>query len=146
VREHKIDRSDWPAGPWDAEPDRWEGEIGGFPALAVRNDLGAWCGYIGLPADHLWLQADELPDDVERAVHGGFTYGPAACQELGPICHVPRPGQPDDVRWIGFDCAHYYDQTPSGRVATSGVYRDLQYVKDCIARLAELAANGPSRT
>lgn len=140
MRENKVDRSEWTPGPWDDEPDRWEGEIGGFAALAVRNDFGVWCGYIGLPADHRWLTGvDQLPDEVEAAAHGGITYGPAACQASGPICHTPRPGQPDDVRWLGFDCCHIDDLSPSGRVATHGVYRDLQYVKDCIARLARLA-------
>jgi hypothetical protein len=39
-------------------------------------------------------------------VHGGLTYADR-CQ--GAICHVPQPGESDDVWWLGFDCNHSGD-------------------------------------
>jgi hypothetical protein len=54
------------------------------------------------------------------------------------ICHVPGPGEPDDVWWLGFDCVHGGDNAPSrsytfyGRVS----YRTLRYVQDECASLA----------
>lgn len=51
----KIDRTGWPAGPWDYEPDRdtWTDEATGLPCVAQRaGTLGHWCGYVGLPDDH----------------------------------------------------------------------------------------------
>ena len=53
--------------------------------------------------------------DVE--VHGGLTY---AGECSGSICHVPKPGEPDNVFWFGFDCAHAYDLSP----ATQAFYRE----------------------
>lgn len=86
-------------------------------------------------------------------VHGGVTYTDA-CQ--GELCHVPKPGEPDNVWWIGFDCAHSGDQVP-GLLAiekrhgwdapdhplalrtyrSHDVYRDLDYVTEETQRLAE---------
>jgi hypothetical protein len=41
--------------------------------------------------------------------HGGVTYaGP--CN--GPICHVPQPGESDEVWWFGFDTGHAGDFSP----------------------------------
>lgn len=50
--EHKIDRTDWPAGPWDGEPDRIEWRHRGFPCLMLRNAYGGWCGYVGVSPEH----------------------------------------------------------------------------------------------
>lgn len=143
--EHKVDREGWPAGPWDKEPDRWEGQHAGFPVLAVRNtSIGNWCGYVGLPVGHRWLiDADALD---ESRVHGGITYGPSPCQPEGPICHAPAAGEPDDVRWIGFDCIHSGDYAPGlGRHEPLGprdgeVYRTLEYVQAQTRELADQAA------
>jgi len=146
---HKVDRSEFPPGPWDAEPaDRWEGEMEGVPVLAVRNDSGAWCGYVGIGGEI----SDALTAELDELAHGGITYGPEPCQKLGPVCHTPRPGQPDNVRWIGFDCAHHYDDVPalrrSARLAgveppKGLVYRDLGYVRMVLRRMAVAVSQRP---
>lgn len=43
-------------GEWDDEPDRmqWPDETTDLPCLAVRNPMGALCGYVGLSAGHPW--------------------------------------------------------------------------------------------
>ena len=42
------------SGPWVDERDKahWLDSPTGPDCLAVRNDLGAWCGYVGLPDPH----------------------------------------------------------------------------------------------
>lgn len=108
-----VNRATWPPGPWDAEPeDRVEFRHAGFPCLLVRGPAGAWCGYVGLPPGHPAHGADwDEPATADLSVHGGITYA-RPCQEGGPICHVPAPGEPDDLWWLGFDCNHTGDVAP----------------------------------
>lgn len=152
----------WGDGPWQTEPDRleWRDAFSGLPCLIVRNAVGALCGYVGVPPGHPWHGKNY--DDVDAQAHGGLTYS-AACD--GPICHVPAPGEPADVWWLGFDCAHFMDLVPvsvanrrsrpisfqmaaverqwSKEAAQLGVqdtYRDIEYVKVECAYLALQAA------
>lgn len=141
-----VDRYGWSAGPWSDEPDRWEGEHEGFPLLALRNQMGAWCGYAAMPLGHPWHGKDAFRD-VDVDVHGGLTYGDKCS---GNICHVPKPGEPDDVWWLGFDCNHSGDVSP-GMEAMEGEhwwlrarehfasYKSLDYVQRECQRLAEQA-------
>lgn len=157
-----IDRSGWGAGPWEGEPDRVEWRHAGLPCLIVRNELGGhWCGYAAVPPGHPLHGRGYSDIDVD--VHGGLTYA-NPCG--GPICHVPHPGEPDDVWWFGFDCAHAYDYMPAmdARLRSLCVpgyddappydhatavqsdtffvpqYRDLAYVQAETNRLAEQLA------
>lgn len=131
-------------GPWMTEPDREEWRHNGVPCLAVRGPMGAWCGYAATPPGHPWH--GQSYDDITAEAHGGLTFsGP--CQEGGNICHVPQEGEPADVFWFGFDCAHAGDAMPA--VAFPGmpvfrmpmfgdsVYRDLAYVKAEVEALAD---------
>lgn len=50
-----IDKSSWPRGEWDHEPDKrqWQDEATGLPCLIVRQrDSGHLCGYVGVPKSH----------------------------------------------------------------------------------------------
>jgi hypothetical protein len=145
--ELKIDKSTWPDGPWKNEPDREQWQHAGYACLAVRNHHGNWCGYVGVDSAHPLY--GKSYDDCDVEVHGGLTYA-GKCD--GPICHVPEPGMPDDVWWLGFDCAHAWDLVP-GRLAfeletpalrkyaaitrCEETYRDLAYVKASTEKLAE---------
>jgi hypothetical protein len=127
----------WPPGEWDGEPDRveWRALGSGLPRLALRNNFGAWCGYVGVPEGHPCF-GKGWDDDVfhELNVHGGLTYGE---QCAGHICHVPRDGEPDHVWWLGFDCAHAGDIAPGLRLAFGGDrYRDVAYIIAEVERLA----------
>lgn len=137
-----------PRGPWDTEPDKeqWRTEAG-LPGLLVRSGMGALCGYAAVPPGHpLHGQDYETVDTrLPEGVHGGLTYA-AFCQEHGMICHEPEPGEPADVWWFGFDCAHAGDLVPAmsaGLRCRDDVYRDHGYVRAEVERLAmQLAALG----
>lgn len=157
-----IDKAAWGDGPWQDEPDKvqWKDEATGLPCLAKRHEFyGNWCGYVGVSEGHPHFLAEDTCE-LDLEVHGGITYG-ATCQE-GPeatsICHVPGPGEPDHVFWLGFDCGHAWDMQP-GLIASYGErfardgnpiwlavregveYRTLEYVRAECARLAaQLAA------
>jgi hypothetical protein len=139
MKEREVDRAGWPAGEWDAEPDRveWRDEVTALPCLIVRNRVGGLCGYVGVPPGHPWHGKGY--DDVPADVHGGLTYADK-CQ--GSICHVPQPGEPDDVWWLGFDCVHSGDIAP-GRHGGLGYgylwpesYKNIAYVRGEVVSLA----------
>src|SRR5690606_4827985 len=39
-----LERSGWRRGPWMNEPDKLQWTASGYPAVMVRNHVGAWCG------------------------------------------------------------------------------------------------------
>ncbi len=148
TEDQPIDKSKWGPGPWQEEPDRIEWRLYGYPCLMVRSALGGnWCGYVGVPPWHPFYKKDFGKLDLR--VHGGLTYS-APCQ--GHICHVAGPGEPENVWWLGFDCAHGGDLSPRLEAVTTEVlgyplpsyfytsgfitYRDVAYVKKEVNRLA----------
>lgn len=135
-------------GPWHDEPDKvqWVDEATDYACLAVRNHLGAWCGYVGVPDTHPYYKRDYSDLDVE--VHGGLTFADLCHEEAEEghgICHIPEPGHPDNVWWLGFDCGHAWDYmprfvrlpSPLGRSPFGDeTYRTLEYVQSECERLA----------
>jgi hypothetical protein len=93
----------------------------------------------------------------EIEVHGGLTFA-GGCQHGDDpskrICHLPDEGEPDDLWWFGFDCAHAWDFMPGYHARTRNrgfpfesdqrpedVYRDVAYVKaECESLARQLAA------
>jgi hypothetical protein len=148
VRDYRVDKSDWPDGPWKEEPDRVDFVHAGYACFLLRNDrMGQWCGYVGVDRVHPFY--GKKYDDVDVEVHGGLTYSDT-CK--GQLCHVPQPGMPDDVWWFGFDAAHCYDLVPGMLARELNVpalrefalnhlhedtYRDLAYMKRETEALAE---------
>jgi hypothetical protein len=144
-----FDKSTWGDGPWHHESDRVEWTHAGLPCLAARSELGGmWCGYVAVPPGH--PLHGKHHDDVDVDVHGGLTYADR-CQ--GHICHVPQPGEPDDVWWFGFDCGHAWDIMPAldARTRAYGLrplyelfgdvtYKTVDYVQAETNRLAEQLA------
>jgi len=106
---------------------------------------GNWCGYVAVPPGH--PAHGKGYDDVDVRVHGGLTYT-GLCS--GHICHVPEPGEPDDVYWLGFDCHHCNDLAPAFHMRGKEIgchgdptdeYRDLEYVEaECASLAAQLHA------
>ena len=106
-------------------------------------------------------------------MHGGLTFADRCMEGLPEdqgVCHIPAPGRPADVWWLGFDCGHAFDLSPglearmrqlraehpdlqashdqlqamASRFDNTpiwhDVYRDLAYVRDETARLARQVA------
>lgn len=133
-----TDKSMWGPGPWQDEPNRVDFEAHGFPCLLHRSPTsGGWCGYVAVPPGHCAYKKGY--DDVDVDVHGGLTYADT-CNEH--ICHVPKPGEPDDVWWLGFDCGHAWDLMPAFHVRFPAfhqlgvVYRTIDYARQATERLA----------
>ena len=129
--ENKEIRERWGEGVWQDEPDEiaWVDPITGTNCLMRKNDLGAWCGYIGISPE--LLEGVEV-DDI--FVHGGVTY---TSHEM-----PGRGTSHQELLWIGFDCCHMYDFVPGmaalaasypNRVGT--FYRNREYVENEIRRM-----------
>lgn len=153
TKEMKLKK--WGPGPWVDEPDHVEWRHNGMPCIMHRQpSSGHWCGYVGVEPGHPWhgeysaVQVDDDDDcwgtaaEREATVHGGVTYE-RACDIKSGVCHVAQPGEPEDVTWIGFDCAHSGDYTPNNypRWPMRGyeTYKAAGYVKAETERLADQA-------
>ncbi len=150
-----MDKDDWGDGPWQYEPDRlqWVDETTGLVCLTLRHEVsGHWCGYVGVPTSSNW---HGKTGNDELDVHGGATYASPCQKDERPIdervCHTPAPGQPDDLWWIGFDCAHAGDRRPRAESTMDSLglpsgpfpyesYKDLDYVIGQVANLARQVA------
>ena len=129
-----IDRTDWPPGPWDDEPDRleWTDEATGLPCLIRRTRAGFLCGYVGVGEDHPFYgldmsavrDRDDCPD-----VHRGVTWGDRRPDNL-----------PGDLWWIGFDCGHDGDESPARPTHGWGIYANIYYVRGQVEILARQVA------
>lgn len=158
--ERPIDRTDWGSGPWDDEPDRieWYDDATDLHCLMKRSPAsGAWCGYVGVPPGHPWHGKGY--DEVSVAVHGWLTYGEPYSPVTG-LWHVPGP---EDVWWLGFDCAHTGDYSPAFAALLHNPfadrdfpeygerYRDVSYVRGEVTALAwqvrgaQVSGHSPSR-
>lgn len=149
-------------GEWDNEPDKvqWIDEATGLDCLIHRGPSGALCGYVGLPPGHKFhgvdysdvYHYDEDSCSSFPEVHGGLTFADSCAENVRPdgggICHIPEPGRPADVWWLGFDCAHSGDFCPKYDDESDsawGTYRPISYVKrevESLARQLAEASNG----
>lgn len=149
-----IDRSKWPSGEWDGEPDKvqWKHEATGLPCLAVRHPRsGHWCGYVGVAEGHPLFGKEYDSEEVNIYTHWGLTFAdacsPSETESTG-ICHIPQPGEPDHVWWFGFDCAHHGDYSPQDAVYArdrgypftiggDSTYKTLEFVNQECQKLAD---------
>ncbi len=135
----RSEKSSWGPGAWHDEPDHVAFDHAGLSCILHRNHGGAWCGYAAVAPGHPVHGQDY--NDINVDVHGGLTYADK-CQ--GSICHVAKPGEPDDVWWFGFDCSHPGDYSPAydkpGCYDSDSRYRDIGYVTAETKRLAEQLA------
>lgn len=113
------EKAEWAPGPWQDEFDKaqWEDADTALPCLIVRGPSGALCGYVGVPEGHPWYRREYSYVDADA--HGGLTFSSHCVEkehgdddESEGICHIPGPGDPDNVWWLGFDCAHGGDYMP----------------------------------
>jgi hypothetical protein len=98
---------------------------------------------------HEWYEAvrrgdtDQMTRDKvlnELARTASYEEWAAACMPH-LICHVPLPGRPAKVHWIGFDCSHALDYQPAydNAILLIGMegYKDMDYVIGECTRLAQ---------
>ena len=138
-----VDKSEWPRGAWDDEPDKAQWIESGLDCLIVRGPRGALCGYVGVPESHRHFGKDYEAVGVE--VHGGLTFADR-CRPTGDeskgICHAGEVAN-KTVWWLGFDCGHAWDIAPtsSWTFDDESTYKGFAYVKSQVASLAgQLAA------
>lgn len=147
-----VDKASWPRGPWDDEPDKvqWVDPATDLDCLIVRNHWGAHCGYVGVPPGHPCHGAGYGAVEPDPDVHGCLTFADGCNEEAlegEGICHIPYPGRPDDVWWLGFDCAHYQDYQPgfpegySMLVNKNCTYRTIDWVRAEVTSLAGQLVN-----
>lgn len=146
---HTIDKSGFPPGPWHNEPDEldWLDEKTGLSCRIMRNFMGSLCGYVAFKAPlSAFAKAKELLDsgadswdfDVllgDRVPHGGLTWAKS---------YFPLTEPTDNTLVVlGFDCAHAGDHIPNMPrlpIFADDVYRDLEYVKAEVTKLAHAIA------
>lgn len=159
TREYRtVDKSEWPRGEWDDEPDKiqWQDETTGLPCLIVRGPAGALCGYAGVAEGHPCFGKEysdcqpvtPIAEGAEHYIHGGLTFSDFCAEtkdETRHICHAPAPGEPDHVWWFGFDCAHSGDVMPAYGYDSAGyTYKNVAYVKEQVRQLARQLSLPPA--
>lgn len=141
-------------GPWLNEPDKIQfvDRTTGYPCLIVRSgSSGSLCGYVGVPEGHKFHGKHYDTEDLRDVnVHGGLTFSDKCSpngKEERSICHVPDPGESDNVWWFGFDTSHCWDISPQMDATLRSIghdpirddrtkYRRIGYVKRHVAKLA----------
>jgi hypothetical protein len=159
-------------GPWTSEPDKalWIDPATGLDCLAHRNQMGAWCGYVGVPPGHPWHGREPHCVPLSRVwAHGGVNFaGPDRAGAAHAYGLTGGPDRSDDLWWVGFDCGHADDLAPgllaalhqadplcyplSGRpspglrsIFDSQSYRTFEYVINEVQRLAAQAHRATGR-
>ena len=162
----KCNRNEWGSGPWDNEPDKikWQDDETGYQCFMLRNQFGAWCGYVSIPEEHPFygmesnrkVQIDKeklmtrkvgnspplisiMLQDKEEFEKGIVTLD-LSVEVHGGITftgeHFDEPG----AWWIGFDCSHCDDRCPGMNIDfidDMQIYRNREYVENEIRNLAE---------
>lgn len=110
VAEPRIDKTNWAPGPWIDEPDRVQWQHAGYACMLLRHPHGGhWCGYVGVDRAHPFYGRKPLEEELPLEGPWDLNYGDR-CD--GAVCHIPEPGMPEDVWWLGFDCGHAFDLCP----------------------------------
>lgn len=153
-RYRTMDKSDWGPGAWQKEPDKlqWQDKATGLPCLIVRNRMGALCGYVGVAKGHPDYRKDyhSIRVNVHREGLSFSGFCQSSPDESRGVCHVPDPGEPDHVWWLGFDCGLRHDLAPAltayfkrtapelvgNPLSNGGTYRNLAYARKEVRSLA----------
>ena len=125
------DRSGWPPGPWDTEPDviRWTLVQTRLACVIARNPrYGHLCGYVAVPAGHPMHGRDT--EDLHLAAHWELSYAGDGTYVVPDDAIADSAG----AWWIGFHCYHVGDVAPGDPLSVElaaelgGEYRDVEYV------------------
>ncbi len=138
-----IDKSTWGDGPWQSEPDRHQWQHAGYACLMVRHEhFGYWCAYVGVDRAHPqygkdWRKNEALQDlDIGRHINYS-----ASCGDR--VCHVPEPGMPDDVWWLGMDFGHAFELAPAMEARDRELAKTIPALAALRERVAERVAERP---
>lgn len=135
-------KSEWGDGPWQQENVAMSliasghEDTAGNPitCFVMRNQMGAWCGYVQVPVGHPWRSLDDVQG---VSVHGGVSF----------FEETDMGGQIQRGMWVGFDCGHCDDYQPAmetvmrrlmkgHQTLSSQVYRTFEYVVEEARNLA----------
>jgi hypothetical protein len=165
LENYYVDRTGWPPGPWDDEPDRFAFIAHGYQCLILRDLGGSLCGYVGVPPGHPLHGVDYMAEtpvlaaSLERRTRRPLGESPGVGLMIGLIVQcldanasnafevhggITFSGKEDELWWFGFDCAHCDDFVPSpshvGHV-WERVYRTMRYVvSECSSLASQLQA------
>ena len=148
------------AGPWDDEPESLAFDAHGFRCQLFRNNMGAWCGYVGLPDTHPLFRCEysyhspalqEACDARLKQPIGDWEHRSFAVKLLplggemkaspemvfsvhGGITYsslgLREVDEAKQLWWFGFDCGHAGDLSPDLTVHSDEVYRDMAYARN----------------
>jgi len=132
----------WGPGPWVDEPDlvEWQHEPSQYPCLLLRQaEMGAWCGYAGVPPGHPLYGKTASKINRIVHVHCGVNFA-----EHAKTTYTLDPAF-KDCWFFGFDAAHanqdlipQYIQMGLQGLIKDTVYRDFRYMRE----QAEILAQG----
>lgn len=139
------------------EPDIFEETYHGLKAVGRRNQMKAWCGYVGVTEGHPLFGKgynDRIPVSDRGAIQLPDSPIAVLCEAMheddgcvsldvlfdvhGGITYAGHNWPCADGLWyFGFDCCHYNDLTPQQSVSSlvggyrgEGTYRNISYVKE----------------
>ena len=143
-----IDKSDWKEGEWKNEPDKAQWVSSGLDCLIVRGPSGSLCGYVGVPKQHSLFEKDynSVYESLDVDVHGGLTFAglcsPSPDVDHKGVCHIEEGAANKIVWWLGFDCAHAWDISPTYDYSFDhdSSYKNIDYVKNEVDNLAKQLA------
>jgi hypothetical protein len=100
-----CDRTHWGRGPWDDElVDAQDYMVSDLPCALRRNEVGAWCGYVGVNHPHSLYGVDKLAVETKSDLAGVLTLSYSGwC-----LCDDCVRDYFNSVWWFGFDCSGSY--------------------------------------
>lgn len=103
------------------------------------SEFGHLCGYVGFGKDHPLFGKGGSPtykgvDSLD--VHGGITWADKICPCIHPNVFDK------DLWWLGFDCAHLGDISPTSPTQLlfeepRATYRNFEYVREEVINLVK---------
>lgn len=136
-----IDKSTWPKGPWNEEPDLVNLRIREYYCQIIRTDFGVLNGYVALWKGH--KEYGKGYNSIDIDVHGGLSFSEQAnSPELGDIYCDPLDEFHEGPHWyIGFDCIHWMDDAPgmisSTKLTPNSTYKNITFVKSELESLVQ---------
>lgn len=130
---HSIDKTGWPRGAWDQEPDEMKFYDPGtkLPCVIRRLQSGALAGYVGI--DSSIPAYGKHHTHLRISVHGGLIFS-AMDGSTDAVSHFDASHR---WWWLGFDCDRYGDWAPTQPYYSFLTYRPWPYVHEEVGKLAK---------